>query len=111
VGLWALAFELEPVPDLATFSTPMWVSMAFAVLINYGFAQLIWFGMARDLPPATSAMSVMAIPLVGTLSATFIVGEVPHWQDWAAMGFVMVAIASVLLPSRSTVQPAHQARP
>jgi drug/metabolite transporter (DMT)-like permease len=54
--------------------------------------------MARDLPPATSAMSVMAIPLVGTLSATFITGEVPHWQDWLAMGFVMVAIASVLLP-------------
>jgi drug/metabolite transporter (DMT)-like permease len=43
-------------------------------------------------------MSVMAIPLVGTLSATFITGEVPHWQDWLAMGFVMVAIASVLLP-------------
>jgi hypothetical protein len=28
------------------------------------------------------------------------VGEVPHWQDWLAMGFVMVAIASVLLPPR-----------
>jgi drug/metabolite transporter (DMT)-like permease len=77
----------------------MWVSLAYGVLINYGFAQLIWFGMARDLPPATSAMSVMAIPLVGTLSATFITGEVPHWQDWLAMVFVMVAIASVLLPS------------
>ena len=22
-----------------------------------------------------------------------------HWQDWLAMGFVMVAIASVLLPA------------
>ena len=71
------------------------------MFINYGVAQLIWFGMARDLPPATSAMSVMAIPLVGTLSATFIVGEVPHWQDWMAIGFVMMAIASVLLPART----------
>ncbi|TNF59689.1 MAG: EamA/RhaT family transporter, partial [Burkholderiales bacterium] len=72
--------------------------------VNYGIAQLIWFGMARDLPPATSAMSVMAIPLVGTLSATFIVGEVPHWQDWLAMVFVMTAIASVLLPPRGTMR-------
>jgi drug/metabolite transporter (DMT)-like permease len=103
--LWALALSLEPLPDLSSFSTPMWVSLAYGVLVNYGFAQLIWFGMARNLPPATSAMSVMAIPLVGTLSATFIVGEVPHWQDWAAMAFVMIAIASVLLPSRSAVQP------
>jgi drug/metabolite transporter (DMT)-like permease len=46
-------------------------------------------------------MSIMAIPLVGTLSATMIVGEAPHWQDWLAMVFVMVAIASVLLPKRA----------
>lgn len=97
--VWALALSLEPLPQPATFTPMMWVSLAYGVLINYGFAQLIWFGMARDLPPATSAMSVMAIPLVGTLSATFITGEVPHWQDWLAMVFVMVAIASVLLPA------------
>lgn len=97
--VWALALSLEPLPQPATFTSLMWISLAYGVLINYGFAQLIWFGMARDLPPATSAMSVMAIPLVGTLSATFITGEVPHWQDWLAMVFVMVAIASVLLPA------------
>jgi len=98
--VWVLALSLEPLPQPSGFSLPMWLSLAYGVVINYGFAQLIWFGMARNLPPATSAMSVMAIPLVGTLSATLIVGEVPHWQDWLAMGFVMVAIASVLLPPR-----------
>lgn len=84
---------------MAGFSRPLWISLAYGVLVNYGVAQLIWFGMARNLPPATSAMSVMAIPLVGTLSATFIVGETPHWQDWLAMVFVMAAIASVLWPA------------
>ncbi len=98
--LWVLAVLLEPVPQPAGFSTAMWISLAYGMLINYGVAQLIWFGMARHLPPATSAMSITAIPLVGTLSATMILGEVPHWQDWLAMVFVMVAIASVLLPAR-----------
>lgn len=102
--VWVLAIVLEPVPDLTRFSAPTWMSLAYGVLINYGFAQLIWFGLARDLPPATSAMSVMAIPLVGTLSATFIVGEVPHWQDWVAVGFVTLAIACVLLPARGTIR-------
>ncbi len=106
----ALAIALEPVPRLAGFSAPMWISLLYGVLINYGVAQLIWFGMARNLPPATSAMSVMAIPLVGTLSATFIVGEVPHWQDWAAIGFVMMAIASVLWPSRGATAAARAAQ-
>jgi len=102
--VWALALSLEPLPQPSRFTPLMWASLAYGVLINYGFAQLIWFGMARKLPPATSAMSVMAIPLVGTLSATAIVGEVPHWQDWLAMVFVMVAMASVLWPARPAPQ-------
>ena len=84
-----------------------WGSLAYAVLINYGFAQIIWFGMARDLPPATSAMSIMAVPVVGTLSASLLIGELPHWQDYAAMVCVVLAIAAVLLPKRviATVTP------
>ena len=98
VCLWGMAFALEPLPRW-DFSIPLWGSLLYGIFINYGFAQIIWFGMARQLPPATSAMSVMAIPLVGTLSATLIVGEMPHWEDYVAMLCVMVAIAAVLLPS------------
>jgi len=105
VALWVIALSLEPLPRPETFTPMMWVSLAYGIGVNYGVAQLIWFGMARDLPPATSAMCVMAIPLVGTLSATFITAEMPHWQDWLAMAFVMVAIASVLLPSRPSSLP------
>jgi drug/metabolite transporter (DMT)-like permease len=97
--LWVLAVVVEPVPSFQ-FSGPMWASLAYGVLINYGFAQIIWFSLARDLPPATSAMSVMAIPLIGAFSATFIVGEWPHWQDYVAVVLVMSAIAAVLLPPR-----------
>ncbi len=100
VALWVMALALEPWP-VFHFSGPMWLSLAYGVLINYGFAQIIWFGLARHLPPATSAMSIMAIPLIGTLSATVIVGEYPGWQDLLAVGFVMVAIAAVLLPPGS----------
>lgn len=102
--LWVFAALMEPWPAWR-FSVPMWGSLAYGALINYGFAQIIWFGMARHLPPATSAMSIMAIPLVGTVSATLIVGEVPGWQDFAAMLCVMAAIAAVLLPSRSKSNP------
>lgn len=97
--LWAIALLSEPWP-VWQFSGLMWLSLAYGAFINYGFAQIIWAGLARNLPPATSAMSIMAIPVVGTLSATFIVGEWPHWQDFVAIGFVMAAIAAVLLPAR-----------
>ena len=60
-----------------------------------------WFGLVRKLPPETSAMGIMAVPLIGTLSAAFIMGERPHWQDYVAIAFVMAAMAAVLYPPRA----------
>jgi drug/metabolite transporter (DMT)-like permease len=95
-----LAFMTETWPTWDV--SPMaWGAVFYSVFVNYGFAQIIWFGMARDLPPATSAMSIMAVPVTGTLFATFMVGEWPHWQDYVAMVCVLTAIAAVLLPSRA----------
>jgi len=103
--LWLAAFRFEQPIPWSTFSGTMWASLVYGAFINYGLAQLIWFGMASSLPSSTSAMSIMAIPMVGILSAPFIVGEWPHWQDWAAMLFIVIAIAAVLLPPRSRPAP------
>jgi drug/metabolite transporter (DMT)-like permease len=102
--LVAAGTETWPTWELSPLA---WGSLAYAVLINYGFAQILWFGMARDLPASTSAMSIMAVPVVGTLSASLLIGELPHWQDYAAMVCVVLAIAAVLLPQRAvaTVKP------
>ncbi len=96
VVMAGLAVTLEP-PQIWNLRPAVWASLVWGVLINFGAAQVIWFRLARALPPATSAMSLMAIPLIGILSAPLIVGEWPRWQDLAAMGCVVVAIAAVLL--------------
>jgi drug/metabolite transporter (DMT)-like permease len=100
--LWLMAFVSEPAP-IWHYSKLFWATIVWGIFMNYGFAQIIWFGMAKNLPPATSAMSVMAVPMLGTMSATFIVGEVPHWQDWVAVVCVIAAIAAVLLRKPSAV--------
>ena len=99
VLLWVLAVSVEPWPSWS-FSPRMWVLLVYGVFFNYGFAQIIWFSLARHLPPTTSAMSIMLVPLIGTASATFIAGEWPRWQDGVALVSVMIAIATVLLPAR-----------
>lgn len=93
---WLIAPLFEPTPSWH-FSPLMWVALLWGAAINYGVAQIIWFGLARELPATASAFSVMAVPIIGTLSATFIVGEVPHWQDAAAIVFVCVAIVCAVL--------------
>lgn len=96
LALALLAAAIEP-PQRWQFSPAVWVSLAWSVLINYGAAQVIWFALARALPASTSAMSVMAVPLIGVLSAPLIVGEWPNWHDLAAMASVVVAIGAVLV--------------
>jgi len=95
-AFWLIAPVFEPWPRWQ-FSAPMWVALAWGVAINYGIAQVVWFNLARTLPPTASAFSIMAVPVVGTVSAIAIVGEVQRWQDWAAALFVILAIASALL--------------
>jgi drug/metabolite transporter (DMT)-like permease len=68
--------------------------LAYGVFLNFGFAQIIWFGLVRALPARASAFSVMAVPLVGIASATAVVGEVAHATDWLAALFIALAIAS-----------------
>jgi drug/metabolite transporter (DMT)-like permease len=95
-GFWLVAPLLEPWPSWH-FSPLMWTALAWGAVINYGVAQIFWFGLARELPPTASAFAIMAVPIVGIVTAILLVGEMPHWQDYVAAVFVIAAIASALL--------------
>ncbi|MBT9463419.1 EamA family transporter [Hydrogenophaga sp.] len=82
-------------------SPAIWGAIIYNALGVFAFAQVAWLMMARDLPPVASTLSVMFIPVLGVFSGAWWLGEVLHWQDWAAVALIMVAIASVLLPPRS----------
>ena len=70
-----------------------------AVLI-FGFAHAAWTYLARGLQPVASTLSVMMIPVLGVFSGAVWLREAVHWQDWAAVLLMVVAIASVLWPAR-----------
>lgn len=72
----------------------------FNAVLVFGFAQAAWFYLARSLPPVASTLSVMLIPVLGVFSGAVGLGEVLHWQDWAAVGLMMLSIAAVLWPKR-----------
>jgi drug/metabolite transporter (DMT)-like permease len=84
-------------------------STQWAILYNalgvFAFAQAAWLTLARGLPPVASTLSVMFIPVLGVFSGAWWLGEVLHWQDWTAVVLMVVAIASVLWPTRTTQNP------
>ncbi len=83
-------------------SAPVWGAIAYNAVLIFGFAHAAWFTLARSLPPVASTLSVMFIPVLGVFSGALWLGEILHWQDWAAVVLMVVAIASVLWPSRAS---------
>ncbi len=97
MAVLALVFEFDqwrlPGPAAA------W-SIAYNAVLIFGFAHAAWTWLARGLPPVASTLSVMMIPVLGVFSGAIWLGEKVHWQDWAAVVLMVVAIASVLWPAR-----------
>jgi len=69
--------------------------------VIFGFAQPVWFRLATILPPVASGLSVMLIPVLGLFSGILLLEERAQWTDWSALAAVLVAMGTVLLPSRA----------
>jgi drug/metabolite transporter (DMT)-like permease len=79
-------------PDATT-----WAAIIYNGVIIFGFAHVVWFALARKLPPIASSLSVMMIPVLGVFSGAWLLDETPHWQDYAAMALILAAMSTVLL--------------
>ena len=53
------------------------------------------------LPPVVSSLSVMFIPVLGTFSGAWMLGETPQWQDYVAMIAILGAMSTVLFKPRA----------
>jgi len=100
VVITVLAVVLER-PQWKAPGAVTWGAVFYNAVLIFGFAHAAWFSLARGLPPIASTLSVMLIPVLGVFSGALWLGEVVHWQDWAAVVLMVVAIAAVLAPARS----------
>jgi drug/metabolite transporter (DMT)-like permease len=87
-----------------------WAAIVYNGVMVFGFAHAAWFFLARSLPPIASSLSVMMIPILGVFSGALWLDEVLNWQDWAAVVLMVVAIGSVLMPSRAIPDSPAQSR-
>ena len=70
---------------------------AYNGVMIFGFTHAAWFTLARSLPPIASTLSTMMVPIVGVFTGALWLGEVLHWQDWAAVLLMATAIVTVLV--------------
>jgi drug/metabolite transporter (DMT)-like permease len=87
-------------PQWKAPSTLVWLTILYNAVLIFRFAHAAWTFLVRSLPPVASTLSVMMIPILGVFAGAIGLGEVLHWQDWAAVLLMVVAIGSVLVPGR-----------
>jgi drug/metabolite transporter (DMT)-like permease len=94
----ALAFDL---PDLRPLTPGPALALAYNLLVAFVFCHWAWFKIVTAVPVGVSSLSSLMTPVVGVFSGMLVLAERPHWQDFAALGLVLLALATVMLPPGS----------
>ncbi|MEY2682335.1 MAG: hypothetical protein RIQ66_896 [Pseudomonadota bacterium] len=101
VGLVSVVLEI----DQWRAPTPSeWATILYNALLVFGFCHIIWFRLARKLPPIASSLSIMLIPVLGVFSGAWALNETIGPYDISALILILIAMAVVLLPRRKSSQ-------
>lgn len=76
------------------------IGLAYNMFFVFIFCYWAWYKVATTTPPAIAALSTLMIPIVGVFGGMVVLGESPHWQEYAALVMVIAALATVLVPPR-----------
>ncbi len=98
ICIGALVFDLPRLQPLTLWPA---VALAYNVLVAFVFCHWAWFRIVTAVPVGVSSLSSLMTPVVGVFSGMLVLSEVPHWQDFAALGLVLLALATVMLPPGS----------
>jgi drug/metabolite transporter (DMT)-like permease len=90
----------DPLSSWNLPSLKAWFAVVFNAVVVFAFAQVAWFRLTLILTPVASGLSVMMIPVVGVFSGMLVLGETPHWNDYAALLMILGAMACVLWPQK-----------
>jgi drug/metabolite transporter (DMT)-like permease len=106
VTTWQLVIATPPMvlagvlldgPDLSTVSVAAWLAVAYTAMVATVFCYYAWFKIVSLVPATVSAISVLAIPVVGVAGGNVVLGEPVGWRELAALVLVCGALSLVLL--------------
>lgn len=90
---------LKPISDKA-----IWASV-FVLFVPTIFCWFAWFRVVALAPVTVSTVGIMMVPVMAVIGGGLILGEAVGVREIAALGFVVLGIALVLLPQRRAGLP------
>ena len=104
IAMIALTYEAGTFNPFALSLLPM-LGTLYNLFVAFIFCYWAWTKIALVAPVGIASLSLMMIPAVGVFSGMLVLGEIPSWQDYAALLLVVGALATVLLPPKGTKTP------
>jgi drug/metabolite transporter (DMT)-like permease len=89
----ALLFNAD---SLHAVSIPALAGLAYNIFIAFIFCHWAWVRLIAVAPAGLASLSILGVAPVGVFSGMLVLGESPHWQDYAALLLVMSALYIVL---------------
>jgi drug/metabolite transporter (DMT)-like permease len=99
ITLLALVSEAGTFNPFALSLWPM-LGVFYAAFVGLNFCYWGWTKIVLVAPVGVSSLAIMMTPVVGVFSGMLLLGEIPHWQDYAALVLVVASLATVLPPPR-----------
>jgi drug/metabolite transporter (DMT)-like permease len=84
------------------------LATAWTGIAGNGIAYALWFTVVRRLPAVTASLGVLAVPVIGIVASSLILGEVPTVADMIGFALIFVASSCVLLTRQTVVETASQ---
>jgi drug/metabolite transporter (DMT)-like permease len=88
-----LAFER---PAIGMLDLSGWLMLAYMTLVPMGVCYLSWFATLRRLPPESASIGMLLVPLLGTLSAAWLIGEPVGLREAVSMLLTLSGITLAL---------------
>ncbi len=102
IPIFVLAFIYDREAVLALHSVSVWPALGvlYNMFLVFIFGWWAWTKIVDRAPAGVAGLSSLMIPVVGVFSGMLFLGEIPAWQDYAALVLVSAAIATVVIPER-----------
>lgn len=106
VPIVLVALAVEP-GGFNPFALSLWpmLSVFYNIFVAFIFCYWAWTKIALLAPVSVASLAVMMVPVVGVFSGMLLLGERPHWQDYAALVLVVASLSTVMIPPRAVKAP------
>jgi drug/metabolite transporter (DMT)-like permease len=76
------------------------IALLYNIVVAFVICHWVFFRLVAIAPVSLMSLGTLMIPVVAVFSGMVVLGERPRTTDYAALALIVVALATVMLPSR-----------